>query len=92
MTESAPSKLEILLKNAEMRRSSIEDYQINIDNYNYAVNDINENFKDDPEMQTFKKRLEELLITEKREQGKDKIILRALEAQIAQLNQQPPST
>jgi hypothetical protein len=36
-------------------------------------------------MQAFKTRLEELLVTERREQGKERIMLRALEAQIAQL-------
>jgi hypothetical protein len=88
MTDSQPqpTKLELLTQNAEMRRASIEAYQMNIDNYTLAVADINENFSDDPEMQAFKARLEELLVTERREQGKEKIMLRALEAQIAQLN------
>jgi vancomycin permeability regulator SanA len=85
MTDSQPTKLEILTQNADMRRASIEAYQMNIDNYTLAVADINENFSDDPEMQAFKTRLEELLVTERREQGKERIMLRALEAQIAQL-------
>ena len=91
MTDTQPTKLEILMQNAEMRRASIEAYQINIDNYTLGVADINENFADDPEMQAFKARLEELLVTERREQGKERIMLRALEAQIAQLNAAPPS-
>jgi hypothetical protein len=85
MTDPQPTKLELLTQNAEMRRASIEAYQMNIDNYTLAVADINENFSDDPEMQAFKTRLEELLVTERREQGKERIMLRALEAQIAQL-------
>jgi hypothetical protein len=85
MTDSQPTKLEILTQNADMRRASIEAYQMNIDNYTLAVADINENFSDDPEMQAFKTRLEELLVTERREQGKERIMLRALETQIAQL-------
>jgi hypothetical protein len=85
MTDSQPTKLELLTQNAEMRRASVEAYQMNIDNYTLAVADINENFSDDPEMQAFKTRLEELLVTERREQGKERIMLRALEAQIAQL-------
>jgi hypothetical protein len=87
MTDPQPTKLELLTQNAEMRRASIEAYQMNIDNYTLAVADINENFSDDPEMQAFKTRLEELLVTERREQGKERIMLRALEAQIAQLQQ-----
>jgi hypothetical protein len=85
MTDPQPTKLELLTQNAEMRRASIEAYQMNIDNYTLAVADINENFSDDSEMQAFKTRLEELLVTERREQGKERIMLRALEAQIAQL-------
>ena len=88
MTDSQPTKLELLTQNAEMRRASIQAYQMNIDNYALAVADINENFADDPEMQAFKTRLEELLVTERREQGKERIMLRALEAQIAQLTAQ----
>lgn len=88
MTDPQPTKLEILTQNAEMRRASIEAYQMNIDNYTLAVADINENFSDDPEMQAFKTRLEELLVTERREQGKEHIMLRALEVQIAQLTAQ----
>jgi hypothetical protein len=85
MTDPQPTKLELLTQNAEMRRDAIAAYQINIDNYTLAVADISENFSDDPEMQAFKTRLEELLVTERREQGKERIMLRALEAQIAQL-------
>jgi hypothetical protein len=85
MTDPQPTKLEILTQNAEMRRASVEAYQMNIDNYTLAVADINENFSGDPEMQAFKTRLEELLVTERREQGKERIMLRALETQIAQL-------
>ena len=87
MSETQPTKLQILTQNAEMRRQSVDSYQMNIDNYTLAVADINENFADDPEMQAFKARLEELLVTERREQGKERIMLRALEAQIAQLQQ-----
>jgi hypothetical protein len=86
MTDPQPTKLELLTQNAEMRRVSIEAYQMNIDNYTLAVADIDKNFSDDPEMQAFKTRLEELLVTERREQGKERIMLRALEAQIAQLS------
>lgn len=88
MTDSQLTKLEILKQNADMRRQSIESYQMNIDNYTLGVADINENFADDPDMQAFKARLEELLVTERREQGKERIMLRALEAQIAQLESQ----
>lgn len=95
MTDSQPtqpSKLEILKQNAEMRRASIDAYQMNIDNYTLGVADISENFVNDPDMQAFKTRLEELLVTERREQGKERIMLRALEAQIAQLEQESNSS
>jgi hypothetical protein len=88
MSDTQPTKLEILMQNAEMRRASVESYQLNIDNYTLGIADINENFSNDPEMQAFKTRLEELLVTERREQGKERIMLRALEAQIAQLTAQ----
>lgn len=85
MTEIQPTKLQILTQNADMRRTSVETYQINIDNYTLAIADINANFVDDPDMQQFKARLEELLVSERREQNKERIMLRALEAQITQL-------
>lgn len=86
MTDSQPTKLQILIQNAEMRRQSVDAYQMNIDNYTLAIADITQNFSGDPEMQAFKTRLEELLVSERREQGKERIMLRALETQIAQLN------
>lgn len=68
------------------RQQEIEDYQINIDNYTLAICVIDalpEN--EQAEQSAFRKQLENLLASEKREQAKSKIMAQALEAQIASL-------
>ena len=78
-------KIQILTQAIEGRKKEIMEYQINIDNYVFAIQDIEQNGANDSDLITFKANLEELLSSTKREQSKSKVILRALEAQLATL-------
>jgi hypothetical protein len=73
---------EIITSNLSARVNEITEYQINIDNFKFAIEDIG----DDPSMQDFKTHLQDLLSSSIREQAKAKIMLKALEAQLANLN------
>lgn len=67
-----------------MRREEVEAYQINITNYTMAIELIDampENER--AENAEFRKQLAALLVTEKREQNKAKIMLTVLERQLA---------
>lgn len=65
------------------RQQEIEDYQINIDNYTLAIGVIDAlPESEQAEQAEFRKQLENLLASEKREQAKSKIMALALEAQI----------
>ena len=82
-TQTRAQKLELARTS---RQQEIEDYQINIDNYTLAIGVIDalpEN--EQAEQADFRKQLENLLASEKREQAKSKIMAQALEAQIASL-------
>lgn len=76
-------KIQILTQAIEGRKKEIMEYQINIDNYVFAIQDIEQNGAGDTDLIAFKSNLEELLSSSKREQSKSKVILRALEAQLA---------
>lgn len=78
-------KIQILTQAIEGRKKEIMEYQINIDNYVFAIQDIEQNGASDADLTAFKTNLEELLSSSKREQTKSKVILRALEAQLASL-------
>ena len=78
-------KIQILTQAIESRKKEIMEYQINIDNYVFAIQDIEQNGAGDADLIAFKANLEELLSSTKREQSKSKIILKALEAQLASL-------
>ena len=78
-------KIQILTESIEGRNKEIMHYQINIDNYVFAIEDIEQNPNADGDMIAFKANLQDLLASSKREQTKSKIILKALEAQLASL-------
>ena len=78
-------KIQILTESIAGRKQEIMHYQINIDNYVFAIEDIEQNPNADGDMLAFKATLQDLLASSKREQTKSKIILKALEAQLASL-------
>lgn len=60
------------------REEEVLMYQINIDNYERAI----EKSKDDPELGEFVERLHELLVSSRLEQKKAKIMLEVIREQI----------
>lgn len=79
-TQTRAQKLELA---RTIRQQEIEDYQINIDNYTLAIGVIDAlPESEQAEQAEFRKQLENLLASEKREQAKSKIMALALEAQI----------
>jgi hypothetical protein len=74
------TKQEILLSAKEQRTQEVLGYQINIDNYTLAIEQIG--ISDDPDLADFKNKLIELLKTEKIEQKKTQIILTVVEQQL----------
>lgn len=91
MSESTVTPLsreQVLTENIIARENEIMMYQINIDNYEWAV--ANEDFTDDDpatqqQMEEHRDRLMEGIKNEKREKRKSEMILAALEAQLAAL-------
>jgi hypothetical protein len=78
-------KREILESAAEHRRREVLHYQINIDNYRGAINEIDTVYGGDSEMQKFKEQLLELLSSSIVEQTKEKIMLSVIERQLAEM-------
>ena len=70
-------KKEILKSALAARQQEVSEYQINIDNYRLAIEEIG----DDVDLQEFKSQLCELLRTSLLEQKKAKIMLRVIEMQ-----------
>ena len=62
------NKQEILTNALEARHNEIMNYQINIDNYTLAIENIKTS--GDPDLTDFLQKLESLLISEKLEQKK----------------------
>jgi hypothetical protein len=79
------TKQEILTESVAMREHSVMLYQINIDNYTYAIADIDATENPSQDLVTYRQQLNELLASEKREQSKEQVILRALQAHLAAL-------
>lgn len=72
---------ELLLLNLEARRKEVIDYQINIENFQLALKEI----ENDSSMSEFRQRLEQLLMEHIREHKKSSVMLKVLEAQCANL-------
>lgn len=68
---------EVLLTNLEARRREVMDYAINIENFQLAIQQI----ENDPDAAEFKARLEQLLTEHIREHKKASIMLNVLEEQ-----------
>lgn len=75
---------EILATSFHAREQEIMHYQINIDNYTIALDEISKmSVADQAEMSGFKNQLSELLASEKIEQKKASIMLNVIKRQIA---------
>lgn len=79
------NKKEILQQNYEHRLQEIENYQINIDNYTMALEEIELNHKNELGMEQFKEQITSLLISEKIEQRKALVMRNVLLKQIGDL-------
>jgi len=74
------TKEETLQEALKAREEEVLVYQINIDNYERAIEKSN----DDPELGDFVKQLNELLASSKLEQKKSKIMLEVIKDQLAE--------
>lgn len=77
------TKQEILTAALAARQEEVQAYQINIDNYTTAIALIDAMpDAERAEQAAFRKQLSDLLASEKREQGKAKIMMNAIQAQL----------
>lgn len=74
------TKEETLQEALKAREEEVLMYQINIDNYERAIEKSNS----DPELGEFVQRLEELLVSSRLEQKKAKIMLEVVKDQLAE--------
>lgn len=81
------NKLETLQSALEARNDEILGYQINIDNYERAIDKINSEHADNPAMTEFRDRLSDMLISNKTEQLKAIIIRDVIADQLAELEE-----
>jgi hypothetical protein len=72
-------KKDVLLANLTARKKEVVDYAINIENFELAIKQIG----NDPTMQEFKQRLEQLLAEHIIEHKKASLMLNVLEMQCA---------
>jgi hypothetical protein len=84
-TKDTPQTREQIITAAlEGREQEVMHYQINIDNYSLALQQIDLLPPDEQvELREFTKQLKELLISEKLEQKKSKIMLAVMKAQVS---------
>jgi hypothetical protein len=81
MTDTYPTREEIIAQNIAMREHSVMCYDINITNYEMALAVLNAQENLDADDLEYKARLEELLASERRERKKEALILQVLAAQ-----------
>jgi len=83
---------EILQTALETRNNSILMYQINIDNYTLALEHMaNMSQADREELAEYAQRIQNLLVTERLEQKKEKVIRDVIAQQLAAMDQTPPA-
>ena len=80
-------KQSILAEAAQARQRDVLLYQINIDNFLLAIEEIRVNHRDDPSLNAFSDQLKEQLAANQAEQAKEKIMLTVIERQLEALNQ-----
>jgi hypothetical protein len=82
-TKKEPTREEILAMSLTAREQEIMHYQINIDNYTIALEEIgNLSPQERAELSSFTNQLAELLASEKLEQKKAKIMLTVIQRQM----------
>jgi hypothetical protein len=74
------NKQEMLHTTKQQRIEEVALYQLNIDNYRLALTEVNK--RNDPDLESFKAQLEELLRTSIVEQKKSQIMLDVIQSQI----------
>ncbi len=79
------SKLKTLQSALEARNDEVDNYQINIDNYTRAIEKINAEHADNPEILKFRDNLSQLLESSKIEQLKALIIRDVIAEQINEI-------
>jgi hypothetical protein len=81
--DTPKTKEEIILSALEAREQEVMHYQINIDNYSLALQHIASLPPDEQvELNDFTKQLRDLLVSEKLEQKKAKIMLAVVKKQV----------
>ena len=81
--EIPQTREEILAMSLEAREQEVMHYQINIDNYTLALEEIGKLQPDErAELASFANQLHDLLVSEKLEQKKAKIMLSVIKQQI----------
>lgn len=73
-------KLEMLTTSLDARKKEVTEYQVNIDNFRLAIEEIG----DDEQLQEFKQQLEGLLASSMLEQRKANIMLTVIQKQLEQ--------
>ena len=73
---------DMLTQAAEHREREVMHHQINIDNYRLAVDEIEANHADNPDLQAFAYQLRELLASSIVEQAKEAIMFKVIKAQL----------
>jgi len=82
-TEAPKTREEILQMSLDARVQEVMHYQINIDNYTIALNDIGKlSQEEQAELSEFSSQLRGLLSSEKLEQKKAKIMLEVVRKQV----------
>lgn len=80
-------KLNILMSNKESHKSSMLNHEVNISVYTAAIAYIDSYHSDNLELQSFKSQLSDWIVGNEREHSKEAVILSAIEAQIALLQE-----
>lgn len=82
--EIPKTREEILMLTLDARTQEVMHYQINIDNYTIALNEISKMSQEEQaELSEFSNQLRNLLASEKLEQKKAKIMLEVIRQQVA---------
>ena len=86
-TITKATKIDALIHALVMQEREVFNYQINIDNHERSISLAGDN----PEQAELVNRLEELLVSEKREQRDAQLLLDAIEAQLLDANVDIPA-
>jgi len=79
-------KIKILQAERISRIRNVLMYQINLDNYKLSIDEIEKNYISNDKLQDFYKYLHSLVESTTLEQTKEKIVLKVIEDQLKELN------